>query len=99
MTREYGISQDTLNKSVKRLRKGFFLTTTPKKENPKGKGRNIYNLSGLIACLETFVEKSINKEKWRMEDHLDYMTIKLREKEKASENQRANNIQNGEYNK
>lgn len=99
ITREYGISQDTLNKSVKRLRGGHFITTTPRRENPKGKGRNIYDLSGLVACLETLSEKNIDKSKWKMDDYLDFMTIKLLEKEKASENQRANNIQNGEDNK
>lgn len=104
MTREYKISQDTLNKTVKRLKQQNFLMTKPKKgENPKGKPRNVYDLSGLIACLEVLVDKSVDellrKKSWHMDDYLDYMVLKDHEKEKASENQRANDIKNGDNNK
>lgn len=103
ITREYKVSQDTLNKTVKRLRKQSFLITKPRRENPKGKGRNTYDLSGLITCLEVLIDKQsdelFKKKYWKIDDHLDYIFLKDHEKEKASENQRANNIQNGEYNK
>lgn len=84
MSRDFKISQDTLNKSVKRLRSQYFLRTTPKRENPKGKGRNIYDLSGLISCLEILIDKSgklLNKEKWKLDDHLDFMVLKDLERE------------------
>lgn len=91
ITREYKVSQDTLNKTVKRLRKGGFLITTPKKENPKGKGRNYYDLSGLITCLEVLIDKHetlIDKSSWSLDDRLNYGLMKHIEKE-ASEKRRA----------
>ncbi|EKE21324.1 MAG: hypothetical protein ACD_7C00280G0004 [uncultured bacterium] len=103
MTREYKISQDSLSKTVKRLRALHFLTTTSKKENSKGKGRNIYDLSGLIIALEVLIdrhsEELLDKKRWSVDDQLDYAFIKDFEKEKLSEIQRANDIENGEYNK
>lgn len=103
MTREYKISQDALSKTVKRLRAQHFLTTTSRKENPRGKGRNAYNLSGLIIALEVLVDKHseelLDKKRWTMDDQLDYAFIKDFEREHLSEKQRADDIENGEYNK
>lgn len=103
MTREYKISQDTLNKSVKRLRKQNFLITKARRENIMGKGRNYYDLSGLINCLEVLVDKYdddlFKKKHWKMDDHLDYMVLKDYEKETPYEKQRAEDVENEEYNK
>lgn len=96
ITRELGICQDTLHAIKNRLIKKGFLRIENRKDNPRGKGRNIYNLSGLFIILEMLIDK--NKDKllktkyWTQKDYIDYAFLKDIEKDKFSEEQRGNEV-------
>lgn len=103
VTREMRVCQDTLHKSKDRLIKKYFLRITRRKENPKGKGRNVYDLSGLFYVLEMFIDANksrlLKSDSWSYGAELDYAFIKDFEKEILSENQRDNSAANRDYKK
>jgi DNA-binding MarR family transcriptional regulator len=92
ITRESGICQDTLHKIKNRLVKKGFLRIIPRRENPKGKGRHTYDLSGLFYILRMYVDNNkevlLKSNEWSKKDSLDYAFIEDIEKEKFSEKQR-----------
>lgn len=102
LNRDFGFSTDTSNRIVKSLRAKGYLVTTPRKENPKGKGRNQYDISTLINIIEQLIdgykEELFKTKAWTNNDSLDYAFIKDYEKE-ASENSINNGIKNIEHNK
>lgn len=62
MSRTYKVSQNTLNKNVSKLKTLGYLKTKPRRgENRKGKGRNYYDLSGLIEKVENIIENNLQK--------------------------------------
>jgi len=103
ITRDGGFCQDTLHNAKKRLIEKRYLRIIPKKENPKGKGRNIYDLTGLQTAIEMIIdanpETAFGIKYLNNKDHLDYVFLKELEKEKKSENQRVKDSNIGEDNK
>lgn len=89
ITRDMGICQDTLHKIKRRLIKKCFLMIYPKKENPRGKGRSVYDLSGLFILLNIIVEKDHKRlfkvEKWSQDDFSEYLSLDSMEKMILSE--------------
>lgn len=102
LSRNFGFSSDTSNRVVKSLRTKGYLVTTPRKENPKGKGRNQYDISNLLNILEKLIDgykdELFKTKTWTNDDSLDYALIKDYEKE-ASENSINNNTKTIERNK
>lgn len=84
--RELGINEATLHKAKDRLIAKDFLRITPRKENPKGKGRNTYDLSGLFCILKMYIDADVDKffkrNNWKFEDPIGYTLITDMEKEK-----------------
>jgi len=87
LNRDFGFPPDTLNRIIKKLREKGYLKTTPRKENPKGKGRNEYDISELIKTLESLIdankEKLFNTKSWTPNDILDYGLMHEHEEQKT----------------
>jgi hypothetical protein len=103
ITREGGFCQDTLHRAKKGLIKKGYLRIYSRKENPRGKGRNVYSLTGLEFFLEKLIDKArddlFKTDRWSREDYLEYALLKDTEREKLSENQRAIDGKSREDNK
>jgi len=101
LNRDFGIPSDTSNRIVKSLRVKGYLITTPRKENPKGKGRNQYDISNLLNITELLIDgykdELFKTKTWTNNDSLDYMLIK--DYERASENSINNDVKTIEHNK
>ena len=102
ITKTLGICQDTLHNAKKRLIKRGYLATAMRKENKYGKGRNVYDLSGLFCAIEklmiedTDIQELIKITQWGEKRLSEFAFSNDIEKEAFSEMQRDEEGQNGE---
>ncbi|MBP6975171.1 MAG: hypothetical protein KBB54_04555 [Candidatus Pacebacteria bacterium] len=61
LTRDYGLSQDTLHRAKERLIKKGYLIISEKRENCNGHGRNYYDISGLLKALNGIAQEKLSE--------------------------------------